>query len=157
MHAFSQRQAASKPMRVNVSRCVPFTAHTMPTRRSWPCKAASTTQLALHVGETTIQMPFTTVQGKVLDTALAKLLQTFSEKQEAKRPKRWDMMEVRFTGAEAGAGVEVLEVFCNPNAHATAFDAKLLVTIKAVGGLKLVCEGRLSSIKADLDAFLQGC
>lgn len=71
----------------------------------------------------------------------------------AVRP-RWDMMEVRFAGEQAGDGVEVFEVFCNPNAHATAFDAKLLITIKANGGLKVVCEGRLSSVKADLDAFM---
>lgn len=64
-------------------------------------------------------------------------------------------MEVKFAEAQAGEGVEVFEVFCNPNAHATAFDAKLLVTIKAHGGLKVVCEGRLSSIKADLDAYMQ--
>ena len=63
-------------------------------------------------------------------------------------------MEVRFAGTAAGDGIEVFEVFCNPNAHATAFDAKLLVTIKAHGGLKVVCEGRLSSVKADLDAYM---
>lgn len=63
-------------------------------------------------------------------------------------------MEVRFAGPEAVEGLDVLEVFCNPNAHATAFDAKLLVTIKAAGGLNVMCEGRLSAIKADLDAYL---
>lgn len=64
-------------------------------------------------------------------------------------------MEVKFSGGQAGEGIEMLEVFCNPNAHATAFDAKLLVTIKAQGGLKVLCEGRLSSVKADLDAYMQ--
>lgn len=68
---------------------------------------------------------------------------------------RWDMMEVRFAGDAAGSGLEVFEVFCNPNAHATAFDAKLLITIKAEGGLKIVCEGRLSAVKADLDMYMQ--
>jgi hypothetical protein len=64
------------------------------------------------------------------------------------------MMEVRFTGGDAGPGLELLELFCNPNAHATAFDAKLLVTVKAAGGLKVESEGRLSAIKADLDAYM---
>jgi hypothetical protein len=49
---------------------------------------AAQTQLALHCGETTIQMPFTPEQGKSLDAALSKLLQTFAEKQGAARPKR---------------------------------------------------------------------
>lgn len=50
--------------------------------------SAAQTQLALHCGETTIQMPFTPDQGKSLDAALSKLLQTFAEKQAAERPKR---------------------------------------------------------------------
>lgn len=47
------------------------------------------TRLALHIGETTIQLPFGADQAKTLDTALAKLLQTFADKQEAKRPRRY--------------------------------------------------------------------
>jgi hypothetical protein len=53
------------------------------------CAAPSTgSQLALHIGETTLQMPCTPAQAQKLDAALAKLLQTFSDKQAAKRPKR---------------------------------------------------------------------
>ncbi|KAF6256594.1 hypothetical protein COO60DRAFT_1270532 [Scenedesmus sp. NREL 46B-D3] len=116
--------------------------------------AAAAQQLALHIGETTIQLPFTPAQAQQLDAELAKLLQTFADKQAAKRPRRWDMMEVSFSGPEAGQGLELIELFCNPNAHATAFDAKLLVTVKAAGGLKIMSEGRLSAIKSDLDAYL---
>eukprot|EP00775_Hariotina_reticulata_P009426 gene9426-9592_t len=100
-------------------------------------------------------MPFTPTQAQKLDAALAKLLQTFSDKQAAKRPKRWDMMEVRFAETEAGEGIELFEVFCNPNAYATAFDAKLLITVNAKGGLRVMGEGRLSAVKADLDVFTQ--
>lgn len=45
-------------------------------------------QLALHIGDTTIQMPFSAAQAQQLDAALATLLQTFADKQEAKRPRR---------------------------------------------------------------------
>ena len=62
-------------------------------------------------------------------------------------------MEVRFTSEQPGQGLELLEVFCNPNTFKTAFDAKLMITARA-SGLKVVCEGRLSSVKADVDAFL---
>lgn len=42
----------------------------------------------MHLGETTIQLPFTAQQAKTLDAELSKLLQTFAEKQAAQRPKR---------------------------------------------------------------------
>lgn len=112
----------------------------------------------MHLGETTIQLPFTPQQAKTLDAELSKLLQTFAEKQAAQRPKRWDSMDVRFTGEQPGqgGGLELLEIFCNPNTYKTAFDAKLMITAKA-SGLKVVCEGRLSSVKADLDAYIKDC
>jgi hypothetical protein len=63
-------------------------------------------------------------------------------------------MEVRFTAEQPGQGIELLEVFCNPNTYRTAFDAKLMVTARSAG-LKVVCEARLSNLKADVDAFVQ--
>jgi len=105
-------------------------------------------------------MPFDLDHAKQLDTAINQLLKTFSEKQEAKRPKRWEMMEVRIqpgadnSSSNGAAALELFEVFCNPNAHATAFDAKLLLTVRCTGGVKVTTEGRLSNFKADLDAFL---
>ncbi|EFJ47320.1 hypothetical protein VOLCADRAFT_120968 [Volvox carteri f. nagariensis] len=80
-----------------------------------------------------------------------KLFQIFAEKQKAQRPKRWDMMEWRHADQEVG-----MEVFCNPNAHTTAFDAKLLITLWSSGGLRVTTEARLSAITSDLDNFLQG-
>jgi hypothetical protein len=50
--------------------------------------AAAAQHLALHIGDTTIQLPFSPAQAQQLDAELAKLLQTFSDKQAAKRPKR---------------------------------------------------------------------
>lgn len=51
-------------------------------------------------------------------------------------------------------GVEFLEVVCNPNAYATAFDAKVLITVRSAQGLKVTTEGRLSNLKGDVDTFL---
>ena len=42
---------------------------------------------------------------------------------------------------------------CNPNAYSTAFDAKLLMTLRA-SGVSVTTEGRLLALKADLDGFL---
>ncbi|KIY95390.1 hypothetical protein MNEG_12573 [Monoraphidium neglectum] len=115
---------------------------------------AGAAKLMLHVGETTIGVPFSRAQADQLDSAIKQLLTTFAEKQKAERPRRWEMMEVRFKGDPAAAGgIDLLEVFCNPNAHATAFEAKLLVTIKA-GDVSVTTEGRLSAFKADLDNYL---
>lgn len=58
----------------------------------------------------------------------------------------------------AGAGeddpIAQLELFCNPNAYSTAFDARVLVTLKAAGGVAVTTEGRLSGLKADIENFL---
>ena len=51
--------------------------------------------------------------------------------------------------------MEFLEIFCNPNSAATAFDAKALITLKSTDGVKIMTEGRLSALKADLDMFME--
>jgi hypothetical protein len=50
-----------------------------------------------------------------------------------------------------------LQVFCNPNAYTTAFDAKLLITLWSGEGskaLRVTTEARLSAVSGDVDAFL---
>jgi hypothetical protein len=47
-----------------------------------------------------------------------------------------------------------VELLCNPNSFKTAFDAKLVLSVRAVGGLRVTCEGRLSNVKADVEAYL---
>lgn len=52
-------------------------------------------------------------------------------------------------------GLRLLEVMCNPNAYTTAFDAKVLITVATTTGVKITTEGRLSSLKQDVEAFLE--
>jgi hypothetical protein len=46
-------------------------------------------------------------------------------------------------------------LFCNPNAHSTPFDAKVLVTVQSVDGVKIVMEATLEQVRAGVkDALL---
>jgi hypothetical protein len=96
--------------------------------------------ITLHIGETSLTVPFSVESAKGLSSAIAGLLATFKE--------RWDNMEYRQTND----GV-FFEVFCNPNAHATAFQAKYLVTIHDEK-LRIASEGQLSALKSDLDQYI---
>ncbi|KAK9819354.1 hypothetical protein WJX74_009624 [Apatococcus lobatus] len=109
---------------------------------------------SLHLGETTLSLPIPDSEAQNMRGALDNLLQTFAEKQKAERPKRWKMMEYRYKGAPGESGIDLFELFCNPNAHSTPFDAKILVTMKAAQGVSLTTEGTLSAVKGDIDAYL---
>ncbi|GFR49047.1 hypothetical protein Agub_g11072 [Astrephomene gubernaculifera] len=142
------------------NRCATFAGHTgVPRSRLSVIRSAalgnsiSTRPLVLHAGETTLSVPLTSDEAQQLQAAFQQLFQTFAEKQKAQRPKRWDMMEWRHVTDQVG-----MEVFCNPNAHSTAFDAKLLITVwsQQQGGLRVTTEARLSAVTSDLDNYLQG-
>lgn len=44
------------------------------------------------------------------------------------------------------------EVFCNPNAYSTAFDAKVLLTLKMSEDLEVISEASLEQLRAAIDA-----
>ncbi|KAL3143063.1 hypothetical protein ABBQ38_003338 [Trebouxia sp. C0009 RCD-2024] len=138
----------------------PVTRHTqrLPVRRSRRvCTAVVGTSLTFNIAETSVTFPFQKEQAQQLSNAITTLIQTFAAKQKAERPRRWDLMEYKYKEDEGNGaeGVEYLEVVCNPNAYATAFDAKVLITIRSSQGLKVTTEGRLSNLKGDVDTFLE--
>ncbi|XP_024517415.1 uncharacterized protein LOC112341480 [Selaginella moellendorffii] len=131
-----------------------------------PSAAAGATTIAsksltLHVGETSITMPMSMDKARALSGTMEALIQTFREKQQAHeeggRPKRLKSVEFAYSagdGGDGGDGEEVgFELFCNPNAYANAFQAKVLVSVSD-GKLSLSAEADLSTIKADVDGFL---
>ena len=75
-------------------------------------------------------------------------------KAAAERPARWPSMEVVWTDADATAagGVTRFEAFCNPNGAASPFDAKVLITAKAGGGVSVATECPLAGLRADVDS-----
>ena len=86
---------------------------------------------------------------KGLSKAIDDVLNTFREKEKAERPKRWESMEFRHD--EDGVFVEA---FCNPNAYANPFQAKVLITLND-DKLKISTEGQLSTIKAEVDQYVK--
>lgn len=104
-------------------------------------------------------MPFNQQRAAELKAALALLLATFAEKAKAERPKRWQSLEYRFEnedgdGGETPPGLAFFEAFCNPNAAASPFDAKVLVTVRSTGGgVGFTTEAPLSALRADLEAY----
>ena len=48
-----------------------------------------------------------------------------------------------------------LELFCNPNASPNAFTAKVLISLQTHDGVRITTEGPLTSLKADVDLFVE--
>jgi hypothetical protein len=46
------------------------------------------------------------------------------------------------------------EIVCNPNAHATAFQARYLITINHEK-IRVASEGQLSALKSDVDNYVE--
>jgi len=112
-------------------------------------QAQATAPITFHIGETSLTVPFSENAAKGLSSAIAGLLTTFKEKEKASRPRRWESMEYR--AMEEGVSFEIV---CNPNAHATAFQARYLITINHEK-IRVASEGQLSALKSDVDNYVE--
>ena len=109
--------------------------------------------LRLNSGTTSLTLPFSPARAAALHAALADLLATFSEKAAATRPQRWPSTDFRFAGEEGGGELAQFEAFCNPNAHSSPFDAKVLVTAKGRDGVAVSMEMPLTGLRSDLGSY----
>lgn len=86
---------------------LPPSRHLPAPSRLPPPPAASQQQqqgLAFHIGDTTLSFPLRADEARRLSAALAGVMQTFADKQQAERPKRWPALEFVFKGARRQAG-----------------------------------------------------
>ena len=67
------------------------------------------------------------------------------------------LVNVHDTAGDPSKGeIPSIELFCNPNAHATAFDARVLVSLTSADGLHVVTEATLEQVRAGVkDVLLQ--
>ncbi|MBJ7901616.1 MAG: hypothetical protein GC158_17255 [Cyanobacteria bacterium RI_101] len=107
--------------------------------------------LTLNLSQGSVTFPFSAEAGRELRQALGTLterLKTVAQAMAQKeRPPKEDSLEYRH------GGEVFLEIFCNPNLYASPFAAKVLLTLRDER-LRLVTEGELSQLLADLDAYL---
>jgi len=94
--------------------------------------------------------------------ATLKVFDLFKEKETWERPRRLDQVKVKLsstsqetTNATTSTTTEI-SLFVNPNAYATAFQAKVLFSLKALeSGIEITTEIPLSKFKEDVDDFLK--
>ncbi|KAL2613522.1 hypothetical protein R1flu_025214 [Riccia fluitans] len=106
--------------------------------------------ITIQVGETSLTLPFSGKAAKGLSKAIDKLLITFKERESATRPQRWESMEFCQDGVD---GVR-FEFFCNPNAYANAFQAKVLISVND-DKIQVTTEGQLSALKSDVEQYVE--
>jgi len=107
--------------------------------------------LTLHLQEdTTVSIPFSLRGASELKSALAEFVNVFKRKAAGEKPEHRSDFE--YTWDQGGVK---LELFANPNAFATIFDAKLFLKVRCDDDAEVVSELPLSSLQADLDALLE--
>eukprot|EP00899_Mesostigma_viride_P024366 jgi/Mesvir1/5113/Mv15272-RA.1 len=120
-----------------------------PPRRPPTCSAVANPPFTIHLGETSLTIPFTTAAATRLDESIKRILQLFKEKEGQAQRRRLESME--FVDKDK---VDV-EIICNPNAYANAFQAKVLISVKVGDSVKFSSEGQLSTLRADVATYLE--
>lgn len=132
--------------------------------------SSQTPTVSLRLGSAadaaTLSLPLPPTAAKRLDAELRALHATLRAKQEAadagERPKRWPAMDFAFPSGEEGDAAESLafQLYCNPNAHGSAFDAKVLVRVECGGNgaasaaaVRMTGEARLTDVQGTLEAY----
>ena len=130
-----------------------MTFGTMDRRRA---DAAAVTSLTLNVGETSVSFPLACEDARTFQGMLQELLQVFKEKEAKGQRKKLDAMDYQCSWTTDGGNDGHFQVYCNPNAYASAYHAKALITVQS-NSVQVMTEGKLSAIKSDLDSFVDGC
>jgi hypothetical protein len=110
------------------------TCHSATHRRNVQCSASSS--IVLQQGPTSMTLTLSPRQMEQVMGAVGDMRRIFTEKQEyeqgngGQRPKRWPSVDVCISDEDGDGDVLLtMEVFCNPNAHMNAFEARVLVTV----------------------------
>lgn len=111
--------------------------------------AAPGPQLTLHLkDDTSVIVPFSAAGATSMKSALAEFVALFKKKMASEVAQRWDDFEYTFRQD----GLEI-NLYCNPNAHATIFDVKIFLTVKCGEQIKVTSEVPMSLLQADIQAF----
>ena len=114
--------------------------------------------LKLHLSDSTITLPLEEALAVEMKEATLKVFDLFKEKETWDRPRRLDQVKVKLVSSTSSANTTTTEIslFVNPNAYATAFQAKVLFGLKAPeSGIEITTEIPLSKFKEDVDDFLK--
>jgi hypothetical protein len=161
-------------------------AHYSNAAASPPAAPLISLRLGSAADAATISLPLPVQAARRLDAELRALHATLRAKQEAaesgERPRRWPAMELLLLplpeeeqGEGGGGGGNsddsdlTVQLYCNPNAHGSAFDAKVLVRVecRAGGGegggggaasaaptaVRMTGEARLTDVQGTLEVY----
>ena len=108
--------------------------------------------IVVQTGATSMRIPVSKQRLRVIRDGLNDLFKTFQEKQKAERPRKWECLELVLPDTTEE---DYMELFCNPNACSTAFDAIVMMTMKTKLGLHVVTEFKLEQFQSAVASTLE--